>query len=101
MRIIRPDDLAGPKGMKPRARPDWFVKWLNDQGEWVKLACGCIEDTHLPQCLELVTGKRIFIMCPFDMGHGFQKVLKPMKLREVLMERGYSFPDPPGLIPPY
>ena len=101
MRIIRPNDLAGPKGMKPKARPDWFVKWLKDQGYWVKLQCGCIEDTHLPQCLELITGKRIYIMCPFDLDHGFQRVIKPMKLREVLLERGYIFPEPPGLIPPY
>jgi hypothetical protein len=101
VRITRPNDLAGPKGMKPKARPDWFVKWLKEQGHFVLLECGCIEDAHLPQCLELITGKRILILCPFNEGHGFQKVKKTLNLREVLKVRGYEFPEPPGLIPPY
>lgn len=101
MRVIRPNDPAGPKEKNLKARPDWFVKWLNEQGHYVLLNCGCIEDTHLPQCLELITGKALYIMCPFNEGHGFQKVKKVMKLREVLKVRGFEFPEPPGLIPPY
>jgi len=101
VRIIRPNDLAGPKGMRSPARPDWFVKWLAAQGKWVLLNCGCIEDVKLPQCLELVTGKHIEIMCPFDLNHGFQRIKKTLKFREVLMARGIEFPEPDGLIPPF
>jgi len=101
VRIIRPNDLAGPKGMKPPARPDWFVKWLSEKGKWVLLECGCIEDVHLPTCVELLTGKQIYIQCPFDLEHGFQRIKKTLKFRDVLESRGFSFPDPPGLIPPF
>lgn len=101
MRIIRPNDLAGPMGMKPPTRPDWYLKWLSNQGHWVQLKCGCIEDVKLPQCLELVTGKHLFIMCPFDLDHGFQRIAKTLKFREVLEARGIEFPEPDGLIPPF
>jgi hypothetical protein len=101
VRIIRPNDLAGPMGMSPPARPDWFIKWLANQGKWVLLNCGCIEDVHLPNCIELLTGKHIEILCPFDMGHGFQRIKKTLKFRDVLMARGIEFPEPPGLIPPF
>jgi hypothetical protein len=99
VRITRPNDLAGPKGLKSPVRPDWFAEWLANQGKWVLLDCECIEDVHIPQCVTLLTGKHIEIMCPF--GHGFQRIKKTLKFREVLEARGIEFPDPPGLIPPF
>ena len=101
MRITRPNDLAGAKGNKSPRRPDWFAEWLANQGKYVLLECGCIEDVHLPQCLTLLTGKHIEIWCPFTDSHGFQKIKKTLTSREVLLARGFEFPDPPGIIPPY
>ena len=100
MRITKPNSLAGPKGYKSPVRPDWFAEWLSNQGKYVRLACGCIEDVHLPQCLTLLTGKKIFIMCPYS-DHGFQSIKETLKLRDVLKERGIEFPEPDGLIPPF
>lgn len=99
MRIIRPNDLAGPKGMRSPARPDWFAEWLANQGKWVLLDCECIEDVKIPQCITLLTGKKITILCPF--GHGFQRIKKTLKFREVLEARGIEFPEPPGQLPPF
>jgi hypothetical protein len=103
MRIIKPNGLAGSKGNKSPNRPDWFVEWLNNQGKWVLLKCGCIEDVHLPQCITLLTGKQIHIFCPFDCDHGFQRIDKTLTFRDVLMARGISFTDtdPEGLFPPF
>lgn len=104
MRLIKPNDLAGAKGNKSPARPDWFAKWLADQGKWVMLECGCIEDVHLPQCISILTGKHIYILCPFDMGHGAQLIKKTLKFGEVLAARGLVMPkdpDPNGLFPPF
>jgi hypothetical protein len=104
LRIVRKDKLAGPKGHKPPARPDWFQEWLANQGKWVLLECGCIEDVHLPQCVELLTGKKIYIACPFDLDHGFQLIKMTLKFRDVLSARGITFPndtDPKGLFPPF
>jgi hypothetical protein len=102
MRIIKPNSLADGKGNKSPHRPDWFVKWLQEQGKWVQLECGCIEDVHVPQCITLLTGKRMFILCPSE--HGFQRIKKTLSLREVLLARGFSLnddPDPEGLFPPF
>jgi hypothetical protein len=102
MRIINPNSLAGSKGNKSPNRPDWFAKWLANQGKWVQLECGCIEDVHLPQCITLLTGKRIFILCSSD--HGFQRIKKTLTLRDVLLARGFTLnedSDPGGLFPPY
>jgi hypothetical protein len=104
VRIIQPNDLAGPKGNKSPVRPDWFVEWLANQGKWVLLECGCIEDVHLPTCITLLTGKTIVILCPFDQGHGMVKIKKTLKLRDVLKARGITIPDdldPKGLFPPF
>lgn len=101
MRIIRPNDLAGPKGNKSPGRPDWFVQWLADKGKWVLLECGCIEDVHLPNCVSLLTGKKIYIECPFNEGHGFQAIKKTLRFRDVLEARGIKMPDDPGMIPPF
>lgn len=104
MRVIQPNSLAGSKGNKSPNRPDWFAEWLANQGKWVILDCECIEDVHLPQCITLLTGKRIFIMCPFDMNHGFQAIKKTITLRDVLMVRGIVIPDDSdtkGLFPPF
>ena len=101
MRVIRPNDLAGPKGNKSPGRPDWFVKWLAEKGKWVLLECGCIEDVHLPTCVELLTGKKIYIECPFNLDHGFQPIKKTLKFRDVLKARGIEMPEPPGELPPF
>lgn len=101
MRIISPNDLAGPKGNKSPGRPDWFAQWLRDKGKWVLLECGCIEDVHLPQCVTLLTGKHVYIECPFNEGHGFQLIKKTLTFREVLKARGIELPDDPGMIPPF
>ena len=101
MRIIKPNSLAGAKGNKSPLRPDWFAEWLASQGKLVLLECECIEDVHLPQCVTLLTGKRIFIMCPFNMDHGFQAIKKTLTFREVLTARGIQFQDTRGLFPPF
>lgn len=104
MRIIQLNGLAGPKGNKSPGRPDWFAEWLANQGKWAELECGCIEDVHLPQCITLLTGKRIFIMCPFEMDHGFQAIAKTLKFRDVLKARGITVKenaDTKGLLPPF
>jgi hypothetical protein len=104
MRIIGSKSLAGPKGNKSPARPDWYAEWLANQGRWVLLECGCIEDVHIPNCVTLLTGKTIYIQCPFDMGHGFRLIKKTLTLRDVLAARGITYPDdtdPKGLFPPF
>lgn len=101
MRIIPPNGLAGASGNKSPHRPDWYVEWLKNQGKYVLLACGCIEDVHMPTCITLLTGKTINIACPFNEDHGFQAIKKTLKTREVLEMRGYKFPADPGLIPPF
>ena len=101
MRIVKPNSLAGVKGNKSPHRPDWFVEWLAQKGKWVLLECGCIEDVHLPTCVTLLTGKRIFIFCPFDCDHGFQAIEKALTFGDVLQARGYSLYEDPGMIPPF
>ncbi len=104
MRIIKPNSLAGPKGTRPPARPDWFAEWLANQGKWILLECGCIEDIRMPQCVTLLTGKKIYIECPFTPGHGFQLIKKTLDLGNVLKARGILIPedtDPEGLFPPF
>lgn len=104
MRIINPKSLAGSKGNKSPNRPDWFAEWLANQGKYVLLNCECIEDVHLPQCLTLLTGKRIYILCPFDSEHGFQLIKKTLTFRDVLMARGILVKeddDTKGLFPPF
>jgi hypothetical protein len=104
MRIIKPNSLAGGKGNKSPHRPDWFAEWLANQGKWVLLECGCIEDVHLPQCITLLTGKQIYISCPFDLDHGFQAIAKTLTFRDVLLARGIPLKedtDPEGLFPPF
>lgn len=101
MRLIKPNSLAGSKGNKSPNRPDWFVEWLAQKGKWVLLECGCIEDVHLPTCVTLLTGKRIYIQCPFDCDHGFQAIEKTLTFKEVLEARGYSLYEDPGMIPPF
>lgn len=104
MRIINPNGLAGAKGKRPPHRPDWFVEWLKNQGKYVLLDCECIEDVHLPQCISLLTGKRIYILCPFDDDHGFQAIKKTLTFGDVLKARGIPVnedTDPKGLFPPY
>lgn len=103
MRIINPKGLAGSKGNRSPNRPDWFAEWLSNQGQWVLLECECIEDVHLPQCVTLLTGKEIYISCPYNEGHGFQKIKKTLTFREVLLARGIPInedTDPKGLFPP-
>ena len=102
MRIIQPNSLAGGKANKSPDRPDWFAEWLRNSGKWVLLECGCIEDVHVPQCVTLLTGKRIFILCPFDNGHGFQEIKNTLTLRDVLMARGIAlYAQSEGLFPPF
>jgi len=104
MRLVKPNDLAGSRGNKPPARPDWYAEWLRNQGKWVLLECGCIEDVHIPQCITMLTGKRIYVLCPFDMNHGMQLIKKTLKLRDVLKARGFisiEDTDSEGLFPPY
>ena len=101
MRLIKPNSLAGAKGNKSPHRPDWFAEWLKNQGKYVLLDCECIEDVHVPQCVTLLTGKQIYIQCPFDMGHGFQRIKKTLTFGEVLKARGYSLYEDPGMIPPF
>lgn len=104
MRIVKPNGPAGAKGNKSPARPDWFAEWLSNQGKWVLLKCGCIADVHIPQCVTLLTGKKIYIECPSYTPldpHGFQLIKKTLTLREYLTSRGYKFPEDPGLIPPF
>ena len=90
MRIIQPNSLAGAKGNKSPHRPDWFAEWLASKGKWVQLECGCIEDVHIPQCVTLLTGKKIYIQCPFDLDHAFQLIEKTLTFKDVLQARGYS-----------
>src|SRR6266568_3753063 len=85
MRLVKPNDLAGSRGNKPPARPDWYAEWLRNQGKWVLLECGCIEDVHIPQCITMLTGKRIYVLCPFDMNHGMQLIK-----RIEIQDRGYQ-----------
>lgn len=98
---------AGYMGKAPSARPDWFVEWLKDQGKWVELECGCIEDIQLPNCLSILTGKQIVIECPNSRGHGFRRIKKTIKFREVLERRGIitssqcDNEDSKGLFPPF
>lgn len=101
MRIISPNSLAGKKGNKSPYRPDWYVEWLRNQGKWVLLECGCIEDVHMPTCVTLLTGKTIYIECPFDWEHGFQAIKKTLTFRDVLKARGIELPPDPGMIPPF
>ena len=100
MRIISPNGLAGSKGNNPPNRPDWYAEWLKDRGKYVRLECGCIEDVHIPACVTLLTGKRIFILCPYN--HGFQAIKKTLTLRDVLLARGIPVMDTASkLIPPF
>lgn len=104
MRLIKANSPAGAKGNKSPLRPDWYVEWLANQGKWVLLKCGCIEDVHIPQCLTLLTGKQIFILCPFDMDHGFQVIKKTLTFRDVLLARGIPLDentDTKGMLPPF
>jgi hypothetical protein len=104
MRVIKPHDLAGGKGKRPPRRPDWFAEWLSNQGKWVRLECGCIEDVHIPSSIQILTGKKIYIECPFNLGHGFQLIKETLKLRDVLKARGILIPedtDTKGLLPPF
>lgn len=90
-------------GNAPISRPDWFAKWLANQGKWVRLQCECIEDVNIPQCVELLTGKRIYILCPND--HGFQEITKKnVQFRDVLEAHGISVnenADTDGMLPPF
>lgn len=102
MRIVNPNGPAGRMGNAPISRPDWFAEWLANQGKWVRLQCGCIEDVHIPQCLTLLTGKRIYILCPSD--HGFQAIKETIKFRDVLKAHGISInenADTDGMLPPF
>jgi len=90
MRVIPPNGLAGAKGNKSPHRPDWYAEWLRNRGKYVLLACDCIEDVHIPQCVTLLTGKQIYIQCPFDLDHGFQLIKKTLTFKDVLLARGYS-----------
>lgn len=101
MRVYQPKGLADGKGNKSPHRPDWFVEWLASKGKWVQLECGCIEDVHMPQCVTLLTGKHIYIACPYPLGHGFQLIKKTITFREYLLARGYTFPEDPGIFPPF
>lgn len=102
MRVIQPKSLAGPKGNKSPVRPDWYAEWLKDRGKYVLLECECIEDVHIPQCVTLLTGKRIYILCPFNFDHGFQAIKKTLTLRDVLLARGIPVMDTSSeLIPPF
>ena len=69
----------------------------------MQLECECIEDIHIPACVTLLTGKAIYIMCPFDNDHGFQKIKKTLTVRDVLKARGIDITDTEtkGLIPPF
>ncbi len=99
MRITKPNSPAVAKGNNPPQRPDWFVQWLKEKGTWFRLKCDCIEDLSLPSCIELLTGKKIYVLCPN--GHGFQPVIAKVKFRDVLKARGIELAEPPGLIPPF
>ena len=102
MHIRKPNDLAGPKGNKSPARPDWFVEWVNSQVKWGLLECGCIEDVTSLKAVSLLTGKKIYIQCPFE--HGFQLIKKSLTLRDVLKAHDITIPDdvdPKGLFPPF
>ena len=105
MRIVRANSLAGPKRKTiPPARPDWYAEWLAGKGKWVLLECDCIENVVVPACVTLLTGKRIYIMCPFNFGHGFQLIKKTLSFREVLMARDiplYENSDTIGDFPPF
>jgi hypothetical protein len=101
VRIVKPNSLAGARGNKSPSRPDWFAEWLRNQGKYVLLSCGCIEDVHLPQCVTLLTGKTIYISCPFNDEHGFQSIKKTLTYREALIMRGIEFADDPGALPPF
>lgn len=85
-------------GNKSPARPDWFAEWLSNQGKWVLLKCGCIQDVHIPQCVTLLTGKHIYIACD---KHSFQLIKKTLTMREYLEARGFSLAEDPGLFPPF
>jgi hypothetical protein len=55
----------------------------------------------------MVTGKRAQIECPNDRGHGFRRITKEIKLREVLVRRGiipsdqWNDEDSEGMFPPF
>jgi len=99
VRVTRTIGPAVAKGNKSPQRPDWFVQWLKEQAKYVRLKCECVEDFSLPSCIELLTGKKIFLLCPN--GHGFQPIVQKLKLRDYLQAKGFEIPEPPGLIPPY
>jgi hypothetical protein len=104
VRIVKPNGLAGKVTNKSPNRPDWYAEWLANQGKYVLLKCGCMTDVHLPACITLLTGKRIYIECPSNNHldpHGFQEIKKTLTTREYLTAKGFHFADDPGLIPPF
>lgn len=89
MRIIKPGTDKVVNGAA--YNPAWFDDWLRNQGKWIELTCGCIEDIHLPSCLTLVTGKDIQILCSND--HGFQSVKRSVSFKEAMQHKGFIIPD--------
>jgi hypothetical protein len=89
MRIIKPFQNVSENDSAMHS--GWLDEWKKNQGKWVQLSCGCIEDIHLPKCTELLTGKKIYILCPH--GHGFGQIVKSLSFKEVLISRGIDIPD--------
>lgn len=83
-RVVNPLALNGPT---IPSRPRWYTEWLQNQGKWVRLSCGCIQDVHLPSCVELLTGKKILIQCDANDEHGFQSIKKTLKFKDVIEEK--------------
>lgn len=52
-------------GLASRGRPDWLKRWLEDQGKWFLLSCGCRDawDEKSLTVLHLFGPKETQIFC--------------------------------------
>lgn len=89
MKIIKPGQGKVENGSA--YSPAWLDEWLRNQGKFVQLNCGCIDDVHLPTAITLITSKDIQILCPND--HGFQGIKKGLTFKEAMNLKGYDIPE--------
>lgn len=50
MRFVQPKKGGGSgktpgiSPFRPKSQPDWLKEWIENQGHYVELSCGCMED---------------------------------------------------------
>jgi hypothetical protein len=88
VKIIKPFQSVTEN--KSGERSGWFDEWLANQGKFVELNCGCIDDIHLPTCLTLITSKDIQIYCD---NHGFQGIKRSLTFKQAMKIKGYDIPE--------